>query len=261
MEGGTGNGGGGSDIAHVAGALTAVIGIVTSLAVTGVLGQAQRNHGVSLLIGFGLVLFGAILWLGATLLPPGRFVLTQEWSRFKRTRRLLRWTVRRVGFKTLALLSFLAGLILTLNAMVQTQRDSERPAVSASFNQKTRVLAVTATAHGLSTDDRLVALVAGVKTQRRKHPPPGALTYKLIEDPRSLYYAVIGPNADGDVSHNASVYIPSKYKLVGVKAWTGSRESECRTEKVRATEARPQHAQAGCLLMRLPPTARAKKKR
>jgi hypothetical protein len=253
MAGENDNNGGSSDIAHVAGALTAVVGVLTGLAVTGVLGQAQRNHGVSLLIGFGLVLFGAILWLGATLLPPDRFVLTQQWPRFNRTRRLLSWTLRRVGFKAFALLSFLAGLILAVNAMILTQRDSERPAVSASFDPKTRVLAVTATAHGLSTDDRLVALVSGVYTHRLENPPPGALQFKLIEDPRSLYYAVIGPDAGGDVSHAISVFVPRQYKLVGVKAWTGSRESECRTEEVRATKVLPQHAQAGCLLMRLPP--------
>jgi len=146
----------------------------------------------------------------------------------------------------LALLLFAGGVGTAIAALVSTQHDSERPAVSVKFEKKERTLNADATAHGLSSDDRLVVLVSGLI----REPKDGVAT--LVEDPRSLYYAVLGPDSSGEVAHEVQVFVPKRYAVIGVKAWTGKKESECRTEEVVATEALPQHAQAGCLLMRLP---------
>jgi hypothetical protein len=232
-------------MAQIAAAVTAVVGVLTGLAVTGILAQAQRNHGVWLLAAFSAVLAGAVLWIAATLLPRHHRKAAHESKHFAWLQRLWRWILRRQVLQTVAILTFGIGLGFAINALILTQRDTERPSVSAAFNHKTRTLTAHASAHGLSTDDRLVVLVSGLT------PQPDNPT-QLTEDPKSLYYAVIGPDQDGDITHDVSVSVPTRYDVVGVKAWTGPKESECRTEDVIAIKPLPQHTQAGCLLLRLP---------
>jgi hypothetical protein len=222
-----------TDVASAAAAVSAVIGVITSLAVTGVLAQAQRNHGEWLLIALGVVVFAATCWAVAALNPRAK-------------------AGRRRGLKLVALLAFGGGLIAAIGALVWTQKDSERPTVSATFNDKSRVLTGTATAIGVSTDDRLAVLVAGLNEGK----PPD---YDLQADPRSLYYAVVGPNASGNATHKLSVYVPNRYKLVGVKAWTGKNSTPCRTDETN-TEI-PQRQQSGCLVIRLPSQNSTNKRR
>lgn len=214
------NGGGTSDITQVAGALTAVVGVFTALAVTGVLGQAQRNHGLLLVVGLGVVLLGAVLWLLATLRAG-----TQT------------------GLKHLALLSLAAGLILGILAIWFTQKDSERPSVTSTFDPHTSVFTVTASAHGMRTDSRLVIVVSGFRGTPDRPSPQ--------QDPPTLYYAVVGPNSDGDVSHTAEIPVPTKYTLVGVKAWTGKEPNACTTREVEGASETPQHDRVGCLLLQV----------
>jgi hypothetical protein len=233
-----------TEIAQIAAAVTAVVGVLTGLAVTGILAQAQRNHGVWLLAAFSAVLAGAVLWIAATLLPRHHRRAARQRENFAWAQRLWRWIFRRQVLQAAALLIFGIGLGFAINALILTQRDTERPSVSAAFDQKTGTLTAHASAHGLSTDDRLVILVSGLT-------PQADSPTQLTEDPQSLYYAVIGPDQDGNVAHDVSVNVPTRYDIIGVKAWTGVKESECRTEDVIATKPLPQHTQAGCLLLRL----------
>jgi hypothetical protein len=231
----TGNGGG---LAQVAAAVTAVVGIVTSLAVTGILAQAQRNHGVWLLAAFACVVAGAMLWLAvATLHRPAAL-------------KKFAWLDKSV-VQTVALVATAAGLMLAIWAMVLTQKDTERPSVSATFDRGTRILTASAEAHGLSSDERLVVLVTGLvpKTTGRAGAKAKA-NVVFREATPSLYYAVIGPDSGGEVTHAAQVSVPVQYKFVAVKAWTGARETKCET--IPPKTGVPQRVLAGCLFLRLP---------
>jgi hypothetical protein len=66
------NGGGPKELTQISAALVAVVGVVTSLAVTGVLAAAQRNHGTILLIGFAAVVAAALIWLLRTLIGTAK---------------------------------------------------------------------------------------------------------------------------------------------------------------------------------------------
>lgn len=267
-------------IAQAAAAVTTVIGVLTSLAVTGILAQAQRNHGVWLLAAFASVVAGAMLWLVVASLPlpavappAGRWLpalrrslqafsarqrWVPAWARsllewpWHRVRwlpwtivwvlRRWRWLLKKPVLQTLAVLATATGLMLAIFGMLLTQKDAERPTVSATFDRSTRLLTATAAAHGLSSDERLVVLVTGL-VQKPKEI--------FREDTPSLYYAVIGPDSSGEVNHNAEVTVPATYKFVAVKAWTGARETKCETIPPRTGV--PQRVLAGCLFLRLPP--------
>lgn len=221
-------GNGNSNITEVASALTAVIGVFAALAVTGVIGQAQRNHGFTLVGALVLVLIGAVLWLvAAALVDPESH----------------RNAVTVLKSSAIALLAI--GLLGGIIAIWRTQQDRERPSVTSVFDPKSRVIAVTANAHGLRTDSRLVVVVSAYKGTP---DDPNALNKAA-----TLYYAVVGPEADGDVTHTASVPLPASYTLVGVKAWTGTEPGVCSTvdAEIVPTNA-PQHGRAGCLLLQIP---------
>jgi hypothetical protein len=219
----------GSDIAQAAAAATAVIGVVTSLAVTGVLGQAQRNHGNLLLVAFSIVLFAALWWTLAAVIPDTHPVLLS------------------IGAGV-----FLIGLGFAIAAMIATQHDSERPSVSPdSYDSSKRVLKTTVKADGLAADKRIVVLAEGLiekKTQR----PNGTPAFRLVPSPQPLYFAVIGPNSDGKVEHTARLVIPKRYQLVGVKAWTGKTETGCLINENPLTLSVAAHERDGCFVLRLP---------
>jgi hypothetical protein len=124
-----------------------------------------------------------------------------------------------------------------------TQANSERPSVSSTWDSARAVATVTATAHGLRSDSRVVIVVSGFKGTPDNPKPQ--------KNPPTLYFAVIGPDADGDVNNTAEIPVPGKYTLVGIKAWTGKRPNSCRTEElVDATEI-PQHDRVGCFLLQV----------
>jgi hypothetical protein len=214
------NGSGTSNIGEIAAALSGVIAVFAALAAAGVIGEAQRNHGYWLLIGIGFVLLGAVLWLVATLVPSD-----PSW---------VQWLLRGTG-----LASFAIGLFLGVWAIYQTQQDSERPAVSSAFENG--VLTVEATAHGLRGDSRLVVEVSGF-TGTPDAPMPQ-------KKPPTLYFAVVGPNSDGDIDHTAHVPIPAKYTVIGVRAWTGKNPTTCTAEGVE--DKVKQHDRAGCLFLQV----------
>jgi hypothetical protein len=205
------------EITRVATALSGVIGVFAALAVTGVVAQAQRNHGDWILVGLILVLSGAVLWLAAT--------LAQSFS-------WLRWP-----FTIVALPVFAAGLGVGIYGIYKTQRDSERPAVSALFDSRTQAVAITATAHGLRSDSRL-AIVVSAYRGTPDHPVP-------LINPPTLYYAVVGPDGSGEVSHTTSVPVPRKYTLVGVEAWTGGKPESYKCRRTEPAVIGREHSASG----------------
>ncbi len=246
-----------SDVAQIAAPITAVIAIFTSLAVTGVLGQAQRNHGDSLAKAFGFVIGGAAVWFIAFLLPTapesaekapkGWFLTRWVWESPSFVARTLQWIRKRADLllKMLAVLSLVIGILWGISALIDTQQDFERPAISASFKKASSVLNATVTDRGLASGRRLAVLVQVLK---KKHG-------RLVPDSDSLYFALLGPDEDGKVNHSVSVYVPPDADLVRVKAWTGETDSGCtsfeETVDTITTNLRPGE-QAGCLVLRLP---------
>lgn len=273
-----------ADVTQIAAAVSAFIGVIASLAVTGILSQAQRDHGTFLLIAFACVLVAAALWVTAALLRgPAREASTPQpapspaqaeegkvspvlvverlgANRGAAKRSLLpRLAARfrrlslRVKLEMVGVLFFVGGVFVGIVALIATQQDSARPSITASFDSSTAVLTATVKADGLPESGRLVIRVEGLRETARK----GKLYYNA--DPHVLYLTALGPNADGTVSQTVSVSVPSDFSLVGLKAWSGQEDQGCYSNGSLALEnsAVPQSEQDGCLVLRLPaaPTA------
>jgi hypothetical protein len=251
----------GPELAQIAAAATAVIGVIASLAVTGVLGAAQRNHGIWLIAAFSCVLAGALIWLLAALLPSAKggeqTKKSDERPKDREPGKVKAWLIKRWrslksfgiqnGLRALGGLFFAVGVGLAVTGLVITQQDAERPAVSAVFDAKTSVLTAKVTAEGLSAEQRMLVLVKGLTEVETAETQ-----FSLQGDPRQLYFAALGPNSDGKIAHEVSVFIPKIFDLVSVKAWTGPVETACLfTEEVQQHEL-PQHLRHGCLVLRLP---------
>ena len=116
------------DVTQLLAGTTAVVGVLASLAVTGVLGQAQRNHPGLIYTCLGFVLAAALLWSWASIVPGRR----HPWL-----------YLGGVAF-------FAVGLTFGVIALVTTQKDSERPSVSATFDKNNGLVTATITADGLS---------------------------------------------------------------------------------------------------------------
>ena len=97
---------------------------------------------------------------------------------------------------------FLVGLILAINAVIQTQADAQRPAVAASFDATKSVLKATVTAECLSTNKRMSVAVEGLKQRG------DTAIIDAVEPNEPLYFALLGPDADGEVNNAFSVYVP-----------------------------------------------------
>ena len=125
---------------------------------------------------------------------------------------------------------FAVGLILCIRAIIETQKDAPRPAVSSSFDKATSLLTVKATAEGLANDGHLAVRVEGiVQSGVNRRGNTLSPTFPPI------YVAESGPGSDGKAAHTVLVYVPARYSLVGVKAWTTDSVPECPV-------ARPQEA-------------------
>jgi hypothetical protein len=215
------------DVTQLLAGTTAVIGILASLAVTGVLGQAQRNHPTRIYICLGCVLAAALLWSWAAILPGRR----HPW------------------LYLCGVILFFVGLGVGVNALVMTQHDSERPGVSTAFNDKSRQVTATITADGLSLDKAMVVKIEVLEATERR----GRTRYMPQAPP--LYFGVVGPDANGKIKHTAVAIVPPGVTFVGVRAWTAEQgEPSCVDRRTRVTHV-PQSDEAGCFLLQLQSTA------
>jgi hypothetical protein len=261
------------DVAQIAAAVSAVVAVVASLAVTGILAKAQRDHGVELVIGFGFVLFGAVLWLIATVMPtdPQQGTAACRWNHWKtdeqhQVRRYVlfpytawlflraRWQPlsRQAKMQILSGALFGIGLFIAIWGLVVTQQDSERPAISASFNRQTAVLSGTVTAVDLDAAQRVEVRVDGLN-EHKSVDENGRDVYVLVADPRVLYQAVLGPDTDGKVNHTLKVQVPKRDHLIGIKAWTGKGDVGCYfSEDTQSPEAEDvaQNYRDACIILR-----------
>jgi hypothetical protein len=222
--------------------------VFAGLAVTGALSDTQRNHGVYLFIAFAFVLFGAVLWFTAALIPAKT---TKAWAIIQipgpTTSTLKLATVRWV-LQLLGVVAFAAGIGVGLSALIQTQGESQRPSVSASFNEAKSVLSGTASADGLGSSQAVTVRVQGMSERIEGDK------ITLVADRRDLYYALVGPDSDGKVSQKFNVSVPKHYNLVGVKAWSGDGDRGCQIYEKRANQTRSAYRvsdEDGCLVMRI----------
>jgi hypothetical protein len=279
----------GADLAQIIAPLTAVVAILVSLAATGAISNAQRNHGHDLSWGIGLIVVSAAIWLVALLLPApkekqetpsksppqvvegqtpfGGVALTWRteypdettptptlWQRVKAgfwtAGRVLRVVLRFVAVGLLVL-----GIVRSTQAMVKTQGDSQRPAVVATFDASKGNLTVNVTAEGLKTEQRMSVRVDGLQDSTTK---PGDVDPVDIAKP--LYFAVLGPDGSGKVAYKFTVYVPQTVNIVGTEAWTAATRPKCTdVASLRQSE------EAGCAIVRLKPrpdsaASKAKKK-
>jgi hypothetical protein len=210
------------DLAKIAAAGTAVIVLLSALAVTGVLGQAQREHPSLFIVALGLVLGAAALWVLAAVVTNGS---ATTWAAYTGA------IAQAVGIAM-----FLAGTLCGVTALVFTQHNPNRPSISASLDNDT--LTATVKAGGLDAHDRVGVFVDGL-TQ----------TGETITATRNLYFASIGANSDGDVELPIKLDVPGgRFDALGVRAFTAG-ESECdlKGKVVKSKEVGP-----GCIVLLLP---------
>jgi hypothetical protein len=237
------------DVAQIATAATAAIAVVTSLAVAGILARAERNHAYYLFGGVLSILVGSLLWFIAALLP----------TTWRAPLWLVQWRVARVTpagtigerqsptripiglIRVVASLFFFGGLIAAVWGVLETQKDAQRPTVSASFDATKNVLTAKVSADGLSTDQRMALRVDPLKQE-------GESSHLNLAEPTAipLYFALLGPDADGKVKYEFSVYVPKEQNVVGVEAWTADTKPPCLDVKPKE-----QSKEAGCIIIRL----------
>jgi hypothetical protein len=284
---GAGSGSGATDLAQLIVPLTAVVAVLASLAAAGVIAAAERNHGDHLLWGLGLVVGSAAFWLLALLVPTtvetkpppkvelltgetpfGGFTITREtvvetppeesppeppadwWEYYKRKfgsywTTAAKWIaiVGRPLLRFVAIGLLVAGIVYATKAIVDTQRDSQRPAVSASFDPEKGVLSSNVAAEGLSTDQRMTIRVDGLRQL-----DPNADRVEPVDPHSPLYFALLGPDGSGKVKYAFKVYVPPKYDIVSLEAWTASSRPGCFDIRSRR-----QSEEAGCVITRLKP--------
>jgi hypothetical protein len=253
-----------SEVGQIAAAVTAVVGVVTGLAVTGVLQKMERNHGTLFLLAVALVLAGAAAWLLPLVAPAWDRRI--HWRKRRGARRallLLAWLlvagVLR-GARLLAVLAFAAGVGCAVAAIVRAQADTERPAISANYDPKTGLLEATVAGSDLTANDRMVILVDGLSIDQTQAPKPASSQTgreQTVLIPSNLYTAFVGPDTSGNVSQAIHLAVPRRYDAVGLTAWTkGEQHCSYRQEvdqylndRGRAAD---QHTRPGCVVIYLP---------
>jgi hypothetical protein len=185
----------------IAGAATALITVLSALAVTGALQRTQRDHGVALIIAFIFVLVAAAVWLALALVKAGLPAATtaKRW-----------WSWTDLSLRLFTAVLFLVGIITGIYAMIDTQNDHERPTVTAVLDPDTLVLTATATARNLNTEGRMVTLIVGLTRTANG----------ILHENR--YVAISGPDRDGNATQQVSYrFAGTNYTAVGVSASTG----------------------------------------
>jgi hypothetical protein len=271
-----------ADLAQIIAPLAAVIAVLASLAVAGVISNAQRDHGDELLWAFGLIVLSATLWLLALVLPapkkeeptpassppPTRILEGQTpfggvalelrtespaavappatestwWQRIEDALWVAGRIVR-VVFRILAVVLLAAGIVLATHAMIKTQGDAQRPAVVATFDASKGVLTANVTAEGLRTEQRMSVRVDGLQQS-----PTTASSVQAVDINKPLYLALLGPDGSGKVAYKFTVYVPPDFNIVGVEAWTAKTRPGCFD-----VAALKQSEEAGCAIVRLKP--------
>jgi hypothetical protein len=220
---------------------TALISIVASLTLTGVLGRVQRNHPEGFTLALGALILGALLAIVAAALRRGKW----------------RWTLAHV-IAGCALGLSAGGLLLGTAKAVQTAGEAERPLITTSVERGKNgaawvAVSATVSVGNIPSDRRLVVLVDGL------NPGRGGNYF----EPETLYQAYVGPDGDGKVSIPISLQArATRYEAVGVKAYVG-RQGDARGDVATVCERYPRRVSTsnaerrakvgpGCAIVMLP---------
>jgi hypothetical protein len=245
-----------SDLVAIVTGATAIIALLSTLAVTGALQKMQRDHGNFLVAAVALGLAGGMLWVleaiwRQTAAARDRQGTRPESANHKWFQRATPWiqTAMLVG----AVVCLFFAVILAVIGMKATQQEQDRPSVTAELDKG--VLKVTASAHNLGTEARLRTQIAGlILTTEKGHQ---------VLKPEARWTGFSGPDADGNVSQaftwtlddqaNDSAH---KYQAIEVTASSGE-PTGCADEllPIDAVAPTPQPKQAslpGCVIIYLP---------
>lgn len=227
----------GPGLASVAAAGVAFIGAIGGLTLTGVLGRVQRNSGPEFAWAVTLVLLGAALWLLS-------FMISPKAGKIKSKALPTRWRNRvrpREAVQALAVVVSIVGLLVGFTTAIGTADDTEQPAVTLKVGGNGASVVGTAKVGNLSSEDRLTVYVDGL----RRNDDGGFATSATS----NLYQAYVGPDKDGEVSHDIAVTVPpGRYDAVGIKAWMSEKPEDCGAYPNRTEGS---ESGTGCAIMRL----------
>jgi hypothetical protein len=276
----------GSGLPALLGVATALIAGIGSLALTGALGRVQRNHGEEFAVALAFAILGAGFWaagavwgkrthvvgrvawaIGGVLVAVAGvlivvFLSGAEWLGWvlivvgglsavahSELGGRLTWTQAAWQWAGLALAA--VGLVVGFSAAVNTANDTEQPELALKVDAQSE-LTGTAKVSDLGTGDRLAVEVDGLnrpRDQQGKEVPGSG--YQITD---TLYQGYVGPDSDGNVSHNFDVRVPpGRYEAIGAKAWTTTNPHGCNEplKQVQREADRPKSGTA-CLVRVLP---------
>jgi hypothetical protein len=222
-SGGTNGGsGGGTSAADLAKALSipaAFAALLSSLAVTGVLGQMERNHGIAFAIACSFVFLAASLWVAVAIFPepaakPARKAPVSHGGAHRWLASNWRKSVQLFGVASLVI-----GLVFGVVGLIRTQNDPNEPSIVVNSLTAT-TLTATVAASGLSTRDTMEVHVDGLVGATSAEPS--------VTKGTSLYWASLGADSDGKINLPITATIPSGKNItaVAIVAFTGG-QSDC----------------------------------
>lgn len=250
------------------------------LALTGLLGRAQRNHPGWFLASLILVTGAGMFWVIASVMSSQPITISRSKPTGK-TRAVgvvlllaalvigvfidTPWRLTVVilgavvalwfgsahgtfklssgGAQVIGTILFAAGLLAGFGAVILTQQDVERPFVSANLDPESLELSGTVKVTNLGSEEHLRLFIDGLTTK-----PGGSFDQEL------LYKAFLGPDSEGVVSAPIDFLVPPGiYDHIGIRAWTDKDADVCTDYVVAKVRTRG----AGCLLILTPPVPRS----
>lgn len=198
-----------------AGALVTGIG---ALSLTGTLGRVQRNHEVAFVTAITLLIVGAGLIAGSSVVGG--------WPR-----RLI---------QGIGMIAAIVGAAIGFGAAIDTASETERPTLDVRLDPRTLTVTGTVSAANLSSGDGLEVRVDGLVDFDHNLDTVDHL------QPVNLSRTVVGPDSDGNATQDIDVQLPhGGYDAVGVTASVGEQEQSCGL-------ARQVHVDGGTACINLP---------
>jgi len=223
--------------------LTGVFGLVAPLAATlglfkatGSIERIQRDEPGWLFAAVALVLAaGTLVTIASFLAGEGESAHGKRWSR---------------GMYFVAIGCTVAGFAIALFLVFDNANAESRPTIVASLNEDQSRLTAHVTASNLTTGDRLALKIDLATLDKEKKRTIDDLHPFDPKGSEALERAYIGPDSDGNVDREVSLWIPpgGRFTHLTIKAFTAERNRSCTEPK----EAEPDPGTA-CVFLALDP--------